>query len=72
MNKSTIAPIRVGIWGLGRAGWGMHCKEIDQFPAEFQIVAGCDLEQDGFNVNVIYHLLYQSIREGKPYPIKPE
>ena len=27
---------------------------------------------NGFNVNVIYQLLYQSIREGKPYPILPE
>ncbi len=39
-------PIKVGIWGLGRAGWGMHCYEIGQFPDEFTIVAGCDLEED--------------------------
>lgn len=36
--------IKVGIWGLGRAGWGMHCPELDRFPKLFEIVAGCDLE----------------------------
>ncbi|MBN1866277.1 Gfo/Idh/MocA family oxidoreductase [Candidatus Sumerlaeota bacterium] len=35
-------PIRVGILGLGRAGWGMHCKELDSRTEKFQIVAGCD------------------------------
>ena len=39
-------PIRIGIWGLGRAGWGMHCIELDRFKDEYEIAAGCDLEQD--------------------------
>ena len=38
--------IKVGIWGLGRAGWGMHCPELDRFPKLFEIVAGCDLEAE--------------------------
>ena len=27
---------------------------------------------NGLNLTDIYHVLYQAIREGKPYPIKPE
>ena len=26
-GKKKKTPIRIGIWGLGRAGWGMHCKD---------------------------------------------
>ena len=44
-KKKKKNPIRIGIWGLGRAGWSMHCGELDQFKDEFEIVAGCDLEQ---------------------------
>lgn len=36
------APIRVGIIGLGRAGWGMHRPELKACGG-FEIVAGCDL-----------------------------
>lgn len=46
MKENTVKPIQVGIWGLGRAGWGMHCQELGQFPDKFQIVAGCDIEAD--------------------------
>ena len=46
MKGNTVKPIQVGIWGLGRAGWGMHCQELGQFPDKFQIVAGCDIEAD--------------------------
>ena len=38
--------IRVGIWGLGRAGWCMHSSELDKYKDEFDVVAGCDLEAD--------------------------
>lgn len=34
--------IAVGIVGLGRAGWGMHCGALRQRPGKFRIVAGCD------------------------------
>ena len=37
--------IRVGIWGLGRAGWGMHCAELDQSPDLFTVAAACDIEE---------------------------
>ena len=42
MDTRFTAPVRVGIVGLGRAGWGMHCQELDAFPALFKIVAVCD------------------------------
>ena len=32
--------LRIGIWGVGRAGWGMHRKEIGLFPDLLEI-AGC-------------------------------
>ena len=35
-------PIRVGIAGLGRAGWGMHCNELKGREDRFRIVAGSD------------------------------
>ncbi|KPK48654.1 MAG: hypothetical protein AMK72_06355 [Planctomycetes bacterium SM23_25] len=35
-------PIRLGILGLGRAGWGMQCKELEGKEERFRIVAGCD------------------------------
>lgn len=36
-------PVKVGIWGLGRAGYGMHCNEIDRYKGELEVVAGCDI-----------------------------
>lgn len=36
-------PIRLGIVGLGRAGWGMHCPELRDKQDKFRIVAACDL-----------------------------
>ncbi|MBN1875126.1 MAG: Gfo/Idh/MocA family oxidoreductase [Anaerolineae bacterium] len=38
-----IHPIKIGIVGLGRAGWGMHCKELTGREDKFQIVAACDV-----------------------------
>ena len=38
--------IKVGIWGLGRAGYCMHIPEALRFPEMFEIVAGCDLAKD--------------------------
>jgi scyllo-inositol 2-dehydrogenase (NADP+) len=42
---SKASPIRLGIVGLGRAGWGMHCPELQGKEDKFQIVAACDLIQ---------------------------
>ena len=46
MDTRFTAPIRVGIVGLGRAGWGMHCPELDQYPELFKIVSVCDPDKD--------------------------
>ena len=42
----TSKKIRIGIAGIGRAGWGMHCSELDKYKNLYEIVAACDIEQD--------------------------
>ncbi len=46
MATEKTNPIRVGIIGLGRAGWKGQCPEIDMFPGKFKVVAVCDIEKD--------------------------
>lgn len=41
MPKHT--PIKIAIAGLGRAGWGMHPRELEGKDSMFAIVAGCDV-----------------------------
>jgi len=36
-------PIRVGLAGCGRAGFGMHVPELEGFKDRFRMVAACDL-----------------------------
>lgn len=38
----TKNKIGVGIVGVGRAGWGMQCKELAHRADRFSLVAGCD------------------------------
>jgi predicted dehydrogenase len=42
VEDSTKQTIRVGIIGLGRAGWGMQCRELSHRTDRFSVVAGCD------------------------------
>lgn len=42
MIQTTRSPIRIGIVGLGRAGFEMHCAELDIYPQLYKIVAVCD------------------------------
>ena len=42
----AVKKIRVGIWGLGRAGLDMHCPELASHSDKFKIVAGCDVLQE--------------------------
>jgi len=35
--------IKIGLAGIGRAGWGMHCKELEGKEEQFKIVAACDI-----------------------------
>lgn len=37
--------IKVGIWGIGRAGWNMHCSELDSFSDMYEVVAACDIDE---------------------------
>ncbi len=41
MNNAE--PIRVGLVGIGRAGWGMHVPELKGRDRQFKIVAACDV-----------------------------
>ena len=41
-----MSKVRVGIWGLGRAGAGMHVPEIKANGEMFEVVAGCDTAPD--------------------------
>ncbi|MCS7179915.1 MAG: Gfo/Idh/MocA family oxidoreductase, partial [bacterium] len=34
--------IKIGIVGLGRSGWGIHCRIISQLPDLYEIVSVCD------------------------------
>ncbi|HEY3325334.1 MAG TPA: Gfo/Idh/MocA family oxidoreductase [Planctomycetota bacterium] len=43
---ANAGPIRIGIVGIGRAGWGMHCKELEGKENMFKIVAACDVLAD--------------------------
>ncbi len=36
-------PIQIAIAGIGRAGWGMHCPELDKRGDKFVIVGACDI-----------------------------
>ena len=35
--------VRIGLWGIGRAGWTMHKKEVARFSDMLEIVGCCDL-----------------------------
>lgn len=35
-------PIRIGIAGLGRSGWNIHAKGLENLPAQFQVAAVAD------------------------------
>lgn len=37
-----MEPIRTAIAGIGRAGWSMHCSELEGRRDKFTIVAACD------------------------------
>ena len=36
--------VKVGIWGLGRAGEGMHAREIMANSDKLEIAAVCDID----------------------------
>jgi predicted dehydrogenase len=38
--------IKIGIWGLGRAGINMHTKELQQYSDLYEIVSGMDNESE--------------------------
>ncbi len=42
MTRNLTDPIRVGIAGLGRSGWGIHANALAQMEASYSVVAVCD------------------------------
>ena len=38
--------IKTAIVGIGRAGWNMHCDELDKRADKFTITAACDIEPE--------------------------
>lgn len=42
MNQSTDSIVRVGIAGLGRAGWNIHARTLEPSADKWQVVAVCD------------------------------
>jgi len=44
MTDSAKSPIRVGIAGLGRSGWGIHCRLLEPLKDKYQIVAAFDAD----------------------------
>ena len=42
LGMGSGTPIRTALVGVGRAGWGMQCTELDRRTAKFEIVASCD------------------------------
>ncbi|MDF2922418.1 MAG: gfo/Idh/MocA family oxidoreductase [Paenibacillaceae bacterium] len=42
-HRERKEPVRIGLLGVGRAGWGMHCEELAGREEQFQIMAACDL-----------------------------
>ncbi|MEK6794560.1 MAG: Gfo/Idh/MocA family oxidoreductase [Spirochaetota bacterium] len=43
MNRTGA--ISIGIAGIGRAGWGMHCNELKGREGKFTIRAACDIDE---------------------------
>lgn len=44
MTKRKTGPIRMGVVGCGRAGWGMHKQELEAVGGLFCVVAACDVD----------------------------
>ncbi|MBV7328101.1 Gfo/Idh/MocA family oxidoreductase [Chloroflexi bacterium TSY] len=42
MTTEASNPVRVGIAGLGRSGWGLHANSLAQLGDTFRVVAVCD------------------------------
>ncbi|MFC1716593.1 Gfo/Idh/MocA family protein [Candidatus Poribacteria bacterium] len=43
---ANTGPIKLGMVGIGRAGGGMHCRELESRKEMFQIVAACDIMEE--------------------------
>ena len=42
-RRRTTGPLRVGVLGQGRSGYGIHCRWFEQSPRKYRIAAVADL-----------------------------
>ncbi len=42
MSTGDLVPVRVGIVGQGRSGWGIHANLFQMLPEHYRVVAVCD------------------------------
>ena len=45
-RRRTSGPLRVGVLGQGRSGYGIHCRWFEQSPRKYRIAAVADLLAD--------------------------
>src|ERR687885_502532 len=45
MGTTDDAVVRVGIAGLGRAGWGIHANALAALPDKYRVVAAVDADE---------------------------
>ena len=60
--------IKVGIWGLGRAGNGMHAGEIARYPEMFEVDSNCSISSKLIGLyqgNAVQSSTYYDNTEGK-------
>ncbi len=43
---AASSPVKIGIVGLGRMGWGAHVPAYEARPQQFNVVAACDIDTD--------------------------
>ena len=41
-TETSDEPLRIGISGLGRSGWGIHANVLAQIGEKFRVAAVCD------------------------------
>jgi len=46
MSRKQTGKIKIGIVGMGRAGGGMHCPELEKKLDKFDIAAVCDISKE--------------------------
>jgi predicted dehydrogenase len=67
---SSSDPVRVGVVGLGRSGWGIHCTVLRQMPERYRVVAVHDplvdrAQQAAADLDARSHESFESLLEDR-------